>query len=145
MCLVLSSIPSPSKPVFHVTNLSALLPYWNRHCSRKELESLIGTLHHGCKVIPQGRTFIRRMINLLSTFRRDNHPIRLNQEFSWTFLGGVSSSFLGMDLIFYSPPHGHLYLISRCYPTQLKLLAMVQFLAMTGLWENGPLLNNLCQ
>ena len=22
---------------------------------------------------------------------------------------------------------------------------MVQFLAMTGLWENGPLLNNLCQ
>ena len=28
--------------------------------------------------------------------------------------------------------------------TQLELLAMAQFLAMTGLWENGPLLNNLC-
>ena len=61
----------------------ALLESWSvkRHCSRKELESLIGTLHHACKVIPQGRTFIRRMINLLSAFRRDDHPIRLNREF----------------------------------------------------------------
>lgn len=50
-----------------------------------------------------------------------------------------------MDLVFYSPPYGRPYLISRCHLTQLELLAMVQFLAMTGLWENGPLLNNLCQ
>ena len=63
--------------------IAALLESWSvkRHCMRKELESLIGTLHHACKVIPQGRTFIRRMINLLCAFRRDDHPIRLNQEF----------------------------------------------------------------
>ena len=30
---------------------------------------------------PQGRTFLRRMINLLCTFRRDDHPIQLNLEF----------------------------------------------------------------
>ena len=30
---------------------------------------------------PQGRTFLRRMINLLCTFKRDDHPILLNQEF----------------------------------------------------------------
>ena len=61
----------------------ALLESWSvkRHCSKKELESLIGTLHHACKVIPQGRTFIRRMINLPSAFRRDDHPISLNLEF----------------------------------------------------------------
>ena len=43
----------------------ALLESWSvkPHCSWKELESLIGTLHHACKVIPQGRTFIWRMIN----------------------------------------------------------------------------------
>ena len=57
----------------------ALLEFWSvkRHCS-KELESLIGTLHHACKVIPQGQTFIRR---ILSAFLRDDHPIRLNREF----------------------------------------------------------------
>ena len=52
-----------------------------RHCTRKELESLIGNLHHACKVVPSGRTFLRCMINLLSAFRRDDHPIRLNREF----------------------------------------------------------------
>ena len=52
-----------------------------RWCKRKELESLIGHLQHACKVVPQGRSFFRRMINLLCAFRRDDHPIRLNQEF----------------------------------------------------------------
>ena len=52
-----------------------------RFCKRRELESLIGYLHHVCKIAPQGRTFLRRMINLLCTFRRDDHPIRLNREF----------------------------------------------------------------
>ena len=61
----------------------ALLEEWlvKRFCRRRELESLIGHLHHACKVAPQGRTFLRRMINLLCAFRRDDHPIRLNQEF----------------------------------------------------------------
>ena len=60
-----------------------LLDEWaaKRFCKRRELESLIGHLHHACKVAPQGRTFLRQMINLLSAFRREDHPIRLNQEF----------------------------------------------------------------
>ena len=63
--------------------IAALLETWSakKHSTRKELESLIGNLQHACKVIPQGRTFLRRMINLLSAFWRDDHPIRLNQEF----------------------------------------------------------------
>lgn len=60
-----------------------MLDEWSakRFCKCCELESLIGHLHHACKVAPQGRTFLRRMINLLCAFRRDDHPIRLNQEF----------------------------------------------------------------
>ena len=60
----------------------SLLDEWSakRFCKRRELESLIGHLHHACKVAPQGRTFLRRMIDLLCAFRRD-YPIRLNQEF----------------------------------------------------------------
>ena len=51
--------------------------WYNRH----ELESLIGHLHLAAKVVWPGRTFLRRMIDLLCCFRKKDHPIRLNQEF----------------------------------------------------------------
>ncbi|MEM6772491.1 MAG: reverse transcriptase domain-containing protein, partial [Bacteroidota bacterium] len=70
-------------PETKLSQLRALLDHWaNRQwCRRSELESLIGHLHHAAKVVWPGRTFIRRMINLLSCFRDRNHPIRLNLEF----------------------------------------------------------------
>ena len=49
-------------------------------CQRRELESLIGTLQHAAKVIHPGRSFVRRLIDLLKHFRRARHPIRLNKE-----------------------------------------------------------------
>ena len=50
--------------------MTALLEDWSqkRWCKRKELESLIGHLQHACKVVPQGRSFLCRMINLLCAF-----------------------------------------------------------------------------
>jgi len=62
---------------------TALLKEWSTKsfCKRQELESLIGHLHDTCKVAPQGRTFLCRMIDLLCAFRLDDHPIRVNQEF----------------------------------------------------------------
>lgn len=61
----------------------ALLGTWvgKRFCRWYELESLIGHLHHACKVARLGRTFLRCMINLLYTFRWDDHSIRLIQKF----------------------------------------------------------------
>ena len=50
-------------------------------CTRTELESLIGSLHHITKMVLPGRTFLRRMIDLLCAFRSPSHPIRLNTEF----------------------------------------------------------------
>lgn len=50
-------------------------------CTRRELESLIGTLHHACKVIRPGRSFLRRAISLLSVAKQSHHHIRLNAEF----------------------------------------------------------------
>ena len=60
-----------------------LLWQWvsRRWCTRKELESLIGSLHHITKVLPPGRSFLRRMIDLLCAFRSLSHPICLNVEF----------------------------------------------------------------
>ena len=70
-------------PQENFDRIHTLLVSWSlkRHCTRKEPESLIGNLQHACKVVPSGRTFLRRIINLLSAFRRDDHPIRLNREF----------------------------------------------------------------
>ena len=50
-------------------------------CTRRELESLIGTLQHACKVIPAGRAFLRRAISLLSVTKQQHHHIRLNSDF----------------------------------------------------------------
>ena len=50
-------------------------------CFRRELESLIGHLHHAAKVVWPGQTFLHRMIDLLQVccFQTKDHPIRLNQ------------------------------------------------------------------
>lgn len=70
-------------PAEKLSSLLQLLRSWSnrKRCFRHELESLIGHLHHAAKVVWPGRAFIRRMINMLSCFRRQDHPIRLNKEF----------------------------------------------------------------
>ena len=50
-------------------------------CTRSELESLIGTLAFAAKVVPAGRTFLRRMIDLLPKADRRSHHIKLNATF----------------------------------------------------------------
>ena len=66
--------------------LCTLLQQWadRKTCSRRELESLVNLLNHACKVIRVGRSFLRRMLDLLHAVPahpRQHHPIRLNREF----------------------------------------------------------------
>ena len=70
-------------PTAKLLDLKLLLREWSsrKWCTRVQLESLIGKLHHACLVVLPGRTFLRRMINLLSAFRSRDHPVRLNVEF----------------------------------------------------------------
>ena len=53
------------------------LSLWNKRttASREELQSIIGVLSFAAKVVPTGRTFLRRMINHLKDL-----PARLNQQ-----------------------------------------------------------------
>lgn len=64
-------------------DLKILINSWmsKRWCRLKELQSLLGHLHHASKVVWPGRTFIRRILNLLSCFRHPDHCIRINMEF----------------------------------------------------------------
>ena len=70
-------------PADKLSALKELISSWlpRRWCNRRELESLIGHLHHAAKVVWPGRTFLRRLIDLLCCFRKRDHPIRLNREF----------------------------------------------------------------
>ena len=70
-------------PAEKLATLQELIQSWRsrRWCTRRQLESLIGHLHHAAKVVWPGRTFLRRMIDLLCCFRTRDHPIRLNSEF----------------------------------------------------------------
>eukprot|EP00731_Ephydatia_muelleri_P038276 Em0703g1a len=51
--------------------VQSLLADWGdrKSCSKKELKSLIGTLNHACKVIRPGRSFLRRMIDLVPALK----------------------------------------------------------------------------
>ena len=61
-------------------HLQSLLIDWGdwKSCSKKDL---IGTLNHACKVVRPGRSFVRKMIDLLKQHKKAHHQIRLNREF----------------------------------------------------------------
>ena len=75
-------------PSDKLRRLHTLLRQWGdkRTCTRKELESLVGLLNHACKVVQAGRSFLRRMIDLLHSrphtrLARKDTPTRLNTGF----------------------------------------------------------------
>ena len=70
-------------PMDKLCAIQELIQSWRdcRRCTRHELESLIGHLHHAAKVVWPGRTFLHRVINLLQCFCNQDHPIHLNSEF----------------------------------------------------------------
>lgn len=91
--------------------LQSLIRAWKRKkaCRVKELQSLVGKLQHAAKVVKPGRTFLRRMFELLARGSRDHHFLRLNQEFksdlAWwdTFLEGWNGIGMFDQLVCRSP------------------------------------------
>lgn len=61
-------------------SLQTLLGEWveKRSCCRRELESLLGSLGHACCVVKEGKTFMRRLFELLAVARKPQHYVRLN-------------------------------------------------------------------
>ena len=50
-----------------------------RTCTKRELLSLIAKLAFACKVVPPGRIFLRRLIDLSTTARHLHHHVTLNR------------------------------------------------------------------
>jgi hypothetical protein len=51
-----------------------------KFCTRKELESLVCKLSHACVVVALGRTFLKRLLNLLRSSKPNQKFIRLTKQ-----------------------------------------------------------------
>ena len=84
-----SSSMSAPLPASKRDSLLADLPRWldRRKCTKRELQSIIGSLSFACKVVPAGRAFLRRLIDLSTSVKRPHHHIYLNSsaraDFQW--------------------------------------------------------------
>ena len=70
-------------PLEKLHNLRDLISEWQfkKVCTREKLESLLGHLNHACSVVKPGRSFIGRLIGLLTDARRKHrHFIRMNAQ-----------------------------------------------------------------
>ena len=71
-----------SLPHEKLDRIQRKLQSWSQRkwCRRRELESLIGLLHHAARVVRPGRSFLHRLISLLCGERLNDHFIRLIKE-----------------------------------------------------------------
>jgi len=84
---------------------------------KKDLLSLIGHLAHAAKVVPLGRTFIRRMLDVAHSKKSLHHWVYLNKDFKSDF-GGTCSWIDGMGSL--ALPHIlKPLLILSCFQTLL--------------------------
>ena len=96
--------------------LKTLIAAWRdrRWCRKSELRSLAGKLQHACKVVRPGRSFLRRVFELLQGVDRDHHHIRLNKamQSDLTWWDQFLDSWNGVSLLrparLSSPDH-HIY------------------------------------
>ena len=70
-------------PMDKLQKLKNQLRYFlsKKKATRKELEVLGGILAHCCKVVHGGRTFSRRVYDLIASVRKSSHKLRLNEDF----------------------------------------------------------------
>ena len=70
-------------PAEKLRDLQVLILSWcsRRSASKRDLESLIGSLNHACSVVRCGKTFLRHMFELLAVAHKSKHYLRLNVSF----------------------------------------------------------------
>lgn len=70
-------------PEQKLSELTSAVSQWlNRSvATKRDLLSLVGHLAYATKVVPEGRPFLRRIIDLATSFKHLDHPVRLNADF----------------------------------------------------------------
>ena len=80
-------------PADKLARLQALIWRWRekKACIKRDLLSLIGHLQQASRVIPSGRSFLRRMIDVSKSVPELHHHIRLNDPIA----NGGSNFYIG--------------------------------------------------
>ena len=80
--LIDSSCMETSLPDDKLQELLTELQSWSSRnkCLKRELLSLIGKLNFACRIIPAGRIFLRRLIDLSTSARLPHHHVTMNRE-----------------------------------------------------------------
>ena len=70
-------------PEEKLTELRALVPLWlyKKVAVARDLKSVVGKLENACKVVRPGRSFLRRMLDLLRGVHSNRRLIRLSEVF----------------------------------------------------------------
>ena len=70
-------------PTQKLLELQDLVERWmgKKACYLYELQSLAGKLQHACKVVRPGRTFLRRVFEMMHVTGKKYHHVRLNAGF----------------------------------------------------------------
>ena len=70
-----------SLPPVKLTRTLQLVQSWlgRRAATKRQLQSLIGSLSHAATVVSPGRTFLRRLIDLAKSVHKPHHFVRLNE------------------------------------------------------------------
>ena len=88
---------------YHSSSRRSIIIYATQKCVKRELLSLIGKLSFACKVVPAGRIFLRRLIDLSMTVKHLHHHIRISRDAQldlvwwYDFLPSWSGSSLILD------------------------------------------------
>ena len=72
-----------SLPEDKLTRILGLVLSWRgkKTATRRQLQSLIGHLNHAALVVLPGRTFMRRMVDLMKVANHPSHHVRLTADF----------------------------------------------------------------
>ena len=109
-------------PTEKLEHLKQVIKVWlsHRKAQKRDLLSLIGHLAHAAKVVPPGRMFVRRMMDVAHSKKSLYHWGTSTKTSSLTYSGGTCSWIDGMG--FLALPHILLkpLLILSCFQTLLE-------------------------
>lgn len=96
-------------PVDKLRRIQDELQRWQskKRCTKRDLQSLLGLLQHAAAVVRPGRTFLRRLYDLVPTAKAANHHLYLNaaarSDLAWwmSFIEGWN----GLSLLLSQQPH----------------------------------------
>ena len=71
-----------SLPAVKLQEVKFTIAEWltRRACTKRQLLSLIGALHHAISMVKAGRAFLRRLIHLAGTVKQLHYCVRINSE-----------------------------------------------------------------